>query len=195
MMSKRENPVSQVTVDSQLTADQNAKLLKLLNKHRSVFAGPGNEGRSTTVTHRIPLVDETPIMRSRRVPIAWRAEVNREIKRLVEQNVIIQSCSPYAAPICSVRKTDGSLRLCIDYRALNGKTRNDAFPTSKFPKVIDNMAGARYFRTIDLARGYYQIPVHEEDKHKTAFALQTDYGNLLSCLSGLRGPLPPSADS
>ena len=80
--STRENPVTQVTLDSQLTADQKAKLLKLLNKLRGVFARPGNEGCSTTVTHRIPLVDETPVMRSWQVPTLWRAEVNREIKRL-----------------------------------------------------------------------------------------------------------------
>ena len=71
--SKRENPVTQVLVDSQLTADQNAKLLKLQNKHRVVFAGPGKEERSTTLIHRIPSVDNTPVMRSRRVATAWRA--------------------------------------------------------------------------------------------------------------------------
>ena len=61
------------------------------------------------------------------------------------------------------------MRLCIDYRQLNARTKSDAFPTGNVLDVIDNMAGARYFSTIDLAQGYHQVPVAEADREKTAF--------------------------
>ena len=96
--SEHKDPLSRVTIDDQLTADQRVQPWELLEKHRLVFAGPGNEGRTTTVTHRIPLLDETPITRSRKVSTAWRAEVNRGVKRMQEQHIIRPSSSAYAVP-------------------------------------------------------------------------------------------------
>lgn len=68
-----------------------------------------------------------------------------------------------------VRKTDGSLRLCVDYRKLNAKTRRDAFPLPRIDESLDALGGAEIFSTIDLASGYHQVSVHEKDRHKTAF--------------------------
>ena len=91
------------------------------------------------------------------------------INQLLEAKVIRESCSPYASPIVLVRKKNGSLRLCVDYRLLNTKTRKDAFSLPRIEESLDALCGARWFSTIDLASSYNQVPVAEEDKPKTAF--------------------------
>ena len=95
--------------------------------------------------------------------------MEREVQRLRNNGVIRPSTSSYAASICPVKKKDGTMRLCIDYRQLNAHTKSDAFPTGNILDVIENMAGTRYSSTIDLAQGYHQVPVAETDRKKTAF--------------------------
>ncbi|KAK7898384.1 hypothetical protein WMY93_019237 [Mugilogobius chulae] len=86
-----------------------------------------------------------------------------------QDKVIRESSSPYASPIVIVKKKDGSIRLCVDYRQLNSKTRRDAFPLPRIEESLDALCGAKWFSTIDLASGYNQVPMAERDKHKTAF--------------------------
>lgn len=113
----------------------------------------------------IHLLDDTPIrQRYRQIPHADYEAVKAHIRQLLDSLVIIESCSPYVSSIVLVRKKDGKLRLCVDYRLLNGKTRKDAFPLPSKEK-----SGAQWFSTIDLASGYHQVQVIEQDKMKTAF--------------------------
>lgn len=88
--------------------------------------------------------------------------------------MIQESSSSYASPIVLVRKSDGSLRLCVDYRRLNLKTQRDTFPLPRIDESLDALSGAKFFSTIDLASGYHQVAVHEKDRHKTA--LTTPFG-------------------
>ena len=83
--------------------------------------------------------------------------------------VIVESHSPYAAPVVLVRKKDGSLRLCVDDRRLNLKTVGDAYPLPRIQESLDALVGAQYFSTLDLANGYHQISMDPRDQHKTAF--------------------------
>ena len=78
------------------------------------------------------------------------------------------SSSPNASLICPIRKKDGSLRLCVNYRRLNSMTRQDAFPTSNLNECLDSLVGAKYFSTLDLKHGYLQVPVKKRTSHKTA---------------------------
>lgn len=68
-----------------------------------------------------------------------------------------------------MKKKDGALRLCVDYRQLNRKTRRDAFPLPRNEEFLDALSDARWFSTLDLASGYNQVPVEKKDKCKTAF--------------------------
>lgn len=153
-----------------------------------MFASPGNMGCAVGVTHTIPLTVDAPVTcPPRRAPLQWRDEVEMEVQRLLDREVIRPSNSAYAAPICPVRKKDGSIRLCIDYRALNRVTKDTAFPVSHLFDAIESLAGARYFTSIDLAQGYFQIPVDEADKEKTAFRTRNGLWEFNRMPFGLKG--------
>ena len=89
----------------------------------------------------------------RRVPVALKDTINTEVNRMLEQNVIRPSCSPWSSPVVMVQKKDGSWRFCIDYRKLNAVTHGDAYPLPRIDSTIDSLAGSCYFTTLDLAAG------------------------------------------
>lgn len=155
----------------ELTEEQARKVRCLLHKHAGVFTMANNNlGCTTLIQHEIPLVDEAPVrQRYRRIPPSQYEEVKSHIKQLLEQGVVRESCSPYASPVVIVRKKDGAMRLCVDYRQLNAKTRKDSFPLPRIEESLDSLSGARWFSTLDLASGYNQVEVVEKDRHKTAF--------------------------
>ena len=154
-----------------LTPQQAAQAQSLLAKYSSIFAqGEEDLGCTTIVSHEIPLLDETPVRQPyRRIPPSQYETVKAHIQQLLSSRVIRESTSPYSSPIVLVTKKDGSLRLCVDYRQLNSKTRRDAYPLPRIEESLDALSGAQWFSTLDLASGYHQVPVAEKDKHKTAF--------------------------
>ncbi|KAL2077879.1 hypothetical protein ACEWY4_027383 [Coilia grayii] len=120
----------------------------LLRRYHTVFsAHDGDLGCTNLLSHDIPLLDNVPVrQRYCRIP-------------LLESQVIRESCSPYASPIVLVRKKNGTLWLCVDYRQLNSKTRRDAFPLPRIEESLDALTGASWFSTLDLASSYNQVPV------------------------------------
>lgn len=160
------------TVDlSALAEPEQRQVRSLLQRFSSVFsAHEGDLGCTNLVSHDIPLLDDVPVrQRYRRIPPSEYEAVKTHINQLLEAQVIRESSSPYASPIVLVRKKDGSLRMCVDYRLLNAKTRKDAFPLPRIEESLDALSGAQWFSTLDLASGYNQVPVSEPDKQKTAF--------------------------
>ena len=95
--------------------------------------------------------------------------VRDEIATMLRAGLIEVSRSPWASPIVLVHKKDGSLRLCVDYRKLNAVTRPDPFPMPRVEDLLDGLAGAKYITTLDLTKGYWQVPVEEGSREKTAF--------------------------
>ena len=88
---------------------------------------------------------------------------------MLEKDVIQPSSSPWASPIVLVQKKDGSTRFCIDYRKVNTVTRKDAYPMPRVDDTLDTLAGAKWFSTLDLISGYWQVEVNPKDREKTAF--------------------------
>ncbi|KAJ9517295.1 hypothetical protein QJQ45_009191 [Haematococcus lacustris] len=97
------------------------------------------------------------------------AEVRKQVAELLAKGLIEPSSSPYGAPILFVQKKDGSLRMCIDYRALNKLTVRDRYPLPRIDELFDKLAGKKVFSSLDLQAGYHQIRITEEDVPKTAF--------------------------
>lgn len=103
------------------------------------------------------------------------AETHKQLAELIESGAIRPSKSPFAAPILFVKKKEGTLRMCVDYRALNKLTIKNRYPLPRIDELLDRLQGAKHFTKIDLRSGYHQIRVEPRDVPKTAF--RTRYGH------------------
>lgn len=157
---------------SRLNGPEKVQLRKLLIKNDSLFSkGDGDIGQTSKVKHRIETGSALPIKQQpRRLPIHQREVAEKEISDMLSQGVIKPGCGPWASPIVLVRKKDGRVRFCVDYRRLNAVTQKDAYPIPRIDDTIDSLAGSIYFTTLDLSSGYWQVPMDEEHKEKTAFS-------------------------
>ena len=122
------------------------------------------------IKHKIDTGDAKPIQQPmRRTPIGSEEEEKKHLDSMLESKIIQPSMSDWAAPPVLVRKKNGGVRWCIDYRALNNVTVKDAFPLPRIEECLDKFSMATYMSTLVLASGYWQLEVAEEDRHKTAF--------------------------
>ena len=123
------------------------------------------------MTHRIVTTPEfvPKQMRPYRVPIAFRAEVNRQIRELLDMGLIRPSVSPMASPIICVAKKSGGVRIACDYRYLNSFAVGDAYPMSTINETLSKIGSSKIISTFDTKSGYWQIPVAEGDRWMTAF--------------------------
>ena len=118
----------------------------------------------------------TPVSREPyRLAPAEMAEGKMQLEELLSKGFIRPSTSPWGAPVLFVKKKDGSFRLCIDYRGLNKVTIKNKYPLPRIDELLDQLQGASWFSKIDLASGYHQIAIADEDVRKTAF--RTRYGH------------------
>ena len=154
-----------------LTPSERTALEDLLVKNNDLFSTTSLDvGSTNTVLHGIPLVDPTPFrMPYRRIPPAQYQEVRDHLEELKASGIIEPSQSPFASPVVIVRKKDGAIRLCVDYRKLNSRTVRDAFPLPRIEDSLDALGQARYFSCLDLTSGYLQVQMAKEDRVKTAF--------------------------
>lgn len=97
------------------------------------------------------------------------------VESMQEQGVIQPSCSPWASPVVLVPKKDGTLRFCVDYRRLNAVTKKDVYPLPRVEDLLSSLGGAKYFTSLDLASGYWQVELDDDARQKSAF---TTYNGL-----------------
>ena len=161
-------PDDRPLVGQGLNNDQRQQLQQILTEFREVLQN--KPGHTKLVEHRIEIGTSCPVkLPPYRLPQAYRESVQKEIQEMLEQDIIEPSSSEWAAPIVLVKKKDGSLRLCVDYRRLNSVSRTDAYPMPRIDDMIDQLGRASFISTLDLTRGYWQVPVANIDRHKTAF--------------------------
>jgi hypothetical protein len=99
--------------------------------------------------------------------------VDKECQKMLEKGVIKESNSLWSSPVVLVAKKNGEVRFCVDYRRLNSLTRKDSYPLPNVYETLGALGGCKYFCTMDLASGFWQIPMAEEDSCKTAFPTRT----------------------
>ena len=157
-----------VKIDSNLTEEQKYDLSKVLHAYSPMFTDL--PGETNQLFHSIDVTSTSPV-RSRpyNVPHARKNVIREEVSKMLNLGVITPSKSPYASPVVLVNKPDGSNRFCIDYRKLNKITIFDAEPVPNVESIFAKIGRAKYFTKIDMTKGYWQIPVHPNDREKTAF--------------------------
>ena len=169
-------PVKLDLSDTMLNSEQKENVEEMLTRMSHVFAKDSTDlGHTTEIVHEIRLTDNVPIKGAcRRVPPGQMEEFRRAVSDLLEAGVIRESRSPYASPVVLVRKKDGGLRVCVDFRKLNAKTIKDAYPIPRITETLEALQGAKWFCSLDLQSGYLQVGVRERDKPKTA--MTTPFG-------------------
>ena len=154
-----------------LPESERAKLFELIQNHHEVFVlEEGERGQTDLVEMEIDTGDSCPIKQpARGMPFAVRREVARQVQKMQDSGIVVPSNSPWSSPVVLVRKKDGTHRFCVDYRRLNATTKADQFPIPRTDDLLDQIGKSKFFSTLDLASGYWQIPVHQDSQAKTAF--------------------------
>ena len=154
---------------SELTNDQSQKLKQTILEYSDIFSA-NYPGATDLVTHRIDVGDNQPINSAPyRVSPTERRVIDSEVVRMLKENIIEPSKSPWASPVVLVSKKDGSIRFCVDYRRLNNLTKKDVYPLPRLDDSLAALNGSKFFSTLDLTAGYNQIPMHSNSKELTAF--------------------------
>ncbi|CAI7868457.1 unnamed protein product [Closterium sp. NIES-53] len=130
-------------------------------------------------THQHEIIEEPGSKPTFRAPYQLSptelADMKKQIEYLLDKGLIRPSTSPYGAPVLFTPKPDGSLRMCIDYRALNKQTIKNKYPIPRIDDLLDQLRGATVFSKLDLRSGYWQIRMADNSIYKTAF--RTRYGS------------------
>lgn len=147
-------------------------VMQLLRAYRGTTENMDDCPPATTlnVEHHIDTGDLTPIMlKRRRLAQTDDPVVTTNVKKMLDAGVIEEGEGAWGFPVVLVKKKDGEVRFCIDYRALNKVTKKDVYPLPRIDETIEALGGAVLFTTLDLKAGYWQIQVAEADRPKTAF--------------------------
>ena len=164
-------------IPDSLSFEQQRDLRRLLDEYKDVFSKEGQPISSTSlVEHEIHTTGPAVRLPFRRQNPVIRDIEQQQVKEMLRDEVIRPSTSPWASPVVMVKKRDGTMRFCVDFRKMNDATIKDAHPLPRIDDTLESLHGAQYFTTLDLKSGYWQVPIREEDKEKTAF--RTSSGQL-----------------
>ena len=145
--------------------------IKWGTKRTDIFSNVPN--RTNAVVHSIDTGQASPIRSSPyRIPQSLIKAVNEELDEMLAVGIVRPSTSPWASPVVIVPKPDGTIRFCVDYRKLNSVTKMDAYPIPRTEQMLEKIATAKFISTIDLTKGYWQIPLDEQTISKSAFITQ-----------------------
>ena len=160
--------ISDLVINPSLSSQERGRIMELVSRYADVFSTV--PGRTNLTEHCIRTGDARPIrVRPYPIPHAYKKQVLDELVEMERLGIIRPSKSEWASPLVIVKKSDGSLRLCVDFRALNRVSQFDAYPMPKVEDIFDHVGSSKYISTLDLTKGYWQIPLAEGSICKTAF--------------------------
>ena len=149
---------------------QQGELNRILNEFDEVVIEKLSQ---TNATCHVMDTDQSPLGQSYlyRIAPAWKEELYGDIKQLLDLGILEPSHSPWSAPMGSIRKTNCSLQLCIDYCKLNQVTVGDPYQIPRVDDQLDKVAVDTWLSKIDIKKGFYQVPVQKESQHKPSFCI------------------------
>ena len=154
--------------------EQAEKACSLLKEYHDISLEKRDMGHTNATKHKIVLKDPDTLPfkeRFRRIPPPQLDEVREHLKLMLDAGVIRPSNRPWCNAVVLVRKKDGSLHFCIDFRKLNSLTVKDSHPLPHICETLESLTGAAHYSTFDMNSGFWQVPMDEESKQYTAFTL------------------------
>ena len=163
--------------------------LLIIREFKDIFSRTKSDiGFCDQITHEIDTGTTRPInMRCHRIPWNLEQKVDTRVNEMLENGVITESSSPWNSPIVVVAKKDGDIRLCIDYRKLNAVTKRPIYPMPDAQQLFNSLEGTKFYSSLDLSSGYYQVPMDEKDAEKTAFSTRKGHFHFMKMPFGLTG--------
>src|SRR5215469_6165258 len=176
--------IEDIKIEEKLLSHQKKDIKEIFIKYKEIFTEL--PGMAKGIKHKINLTSEDPV-KTKPYPIPYNAkkELKEEVDKMLKLKVIRRSNSAYASPIVTVKKKDGSMRVCADYRKLNKITLFDPEPMTTAEDLFTKMGTSKYFSKLDLSKGYWQVPMADEDIPKTAFVTQDGHFEFLRMPFGL----------
>ncbi|GJP73424.1 hypothetical protein CLOP_g4139 [Closterium sp. NIES-67] len=170
---------TEVENDGEKASETSEKIKELLKEFQDILPDDLPNELPPYRTHQHEIVEEPGSKPTFRAPYRLSptelTDMKKQIEYLLAKGLIRPSTSPYGAPVLFTPKPDGSLRMCIDYRALNKQTIKNKYPIPRIDDLLDQLRGATVFSKLDLRSGYWQIRMADNSIHKTAF--RTRYGS------------------
>jgi len=156
-----------------ITKEHQRKVRDLLAKYRSIISiGDHDIGRTDLAN--IDIGQSRPICQPlRRHPFQHLDWIDKEVEEMKKRGKVEPAASPWASNVVWVKKNDGTLRFCVDYRRLNSVTKQDSYPLPLIDNCLNALSGSSWYSTLDLRSGYYNIPIAEEDRDKSAFVTRS----------------------
>ncbi|CAB4403215.1 unnamed protein product [Rhizophagus irregularis] len=156
----------------EITGKRKNDIIKLIKSYEEIFEYDEEKlGKVDTVKHKIEIKEgQESIAQKKYKETEEKGKfIKKEVEQLLKMGKIRKSWSPWASPVTLAGKKMGNYRFCIDYRKLNNVTKSDAYPLPRIDELLEKYRTARWFTSLDLAAGYHQVEMTEEDREKTAF--------------------------
>lgn len=178
-----------------LNQKERESLMPICEEYSNIFHLDGDKLSCTDqIYHEIKTSEAAQLINVRpyRLPFKHRQEIDRQIQKLEEDNIITPSKSPWNAPLLVVpKKPDENgvvkYRVCVDFRKLNQISTGDAYPLPNITEILDQLGKSKYYTTLDLAQGYHQVKMHPDHCNKTAFSTDKGHFEFLRVPFGLKG--------
>ena len=157
-----------VKISDKISVEQKQEIQQIMAKHEKAFSDV--PGKTDVITHKVITTNDVPLrQKAYRTPQALKDKVQNEIDSMLKLGVIEEVNSAYASPIVVVRKPNGDVRVTTDFRMLNKATQFDPYEIPRIDEILDEVAHAKFITTLDLTKGFYQVPLDPEAKAKSAF--------------------------